>query len=154
MAWKIFRWSTTHSLEQSYLEGQYLNQLLDDCFEECLQESRISNSCISTDAPADVVSLPSRSSDEDIEQERHPILGKLPQRCNIPAGVTSNSGFSSLLLPAIKSKSFSCWICPQESDDGMCGFASGDTIGEKMMCFQGPSFKESESSNINSPSRS
>ena len=75
--------------EELTVRAQYLNELLDDCLEEGLQQSWVSHSCIGTDAPANVVALASRSSNEGIEQQGHPILGKLPESCHIPVGINA-----------------------------------------------------------------
>lgn len=55
----------------------YLDKLLDHSFEVRLQKGRVCYEGICTDAAADVITFYPRRSNERIEQQWHPILGKL-----------------------------------------------------------------------------
>ena len=68
---------------------QYLDEFLNHCLEEGLQESRVSNSSVSTDASPNVISVASRSSNKSVEKQRHPILGKFPESRSIPVRMTT-----------------------------------------------------------------
>ena len=69
-----------------------LEKLLDHFPEEVRQGDRLGNGGIGSNGCGILVALLSVCADEGIEQQRQPVLGKLPQHLYVTAGITSTLG--------------------------------------------------------------
>ena len=67
------------------LAVRHLDQLLDDAFEKRFQDGRIRQAGICAYGPPQVAALPRGRPHKGVEQQRQPILGKLPQHSSVPA---------------------------------------------------------------------